>query len=151
MEFFSRKDAADRKMKHYFSGRPCLKNHIAPRYVSTGNCLQCAREYQMRWKRECINPFKPRFITVKYRTDACRKAIEDVAELLWIQSEPSPVDINAELTRLYGPEVLRLTGRTPTPGVIKDPKIQAFDDAIREAEDKRLAPYGSHNPPPYKP
>ena len=151
MEIISRKDAAAQRLKHYFSGVPCAKGHTAPRYVSTANCLQCAREYQMRWQRQSINPHKPRFITVKYRTDACREAIEAVVELLWQQSEPPPIDMNAELTRIYGPEHMKQWGMIPTPGVVKDPKIQAFDDEIRRQEDKRLAPYGSHNPPPFKP
>lgn len=30
----------------YFTGKPCKNGHIAPRYVSTGGCLECLRERQ---------------------------------------------------------------------------------------------------------
>ena len=30
--------------KHYSTGRPCKRGHLAPRFRSTGNCTECNRE-----------------------------------------------------------------------------------------------------------
>jgi len=39
----SRADAALRHAAHYFTGKPCRRGHVALRYVSTGNCAECAK------------------------------------------------------------------------------------------------------------
>jgi hypothetical protein len=41
MELISRKDAAERDLKYYFTGVPCSKGHISIRYVSTFSCVEC--------------------------------------------------------------------------------------------------------------
>lgn len=32
----------------YFTGKPCKRGHIAHRFKSTGNCVECNREYSKR-------------------------------------------------------------------------------------------------------
>jgi hypothetical protein len=37
-------------LKHYFTGEPCRRGHIAERYVSSDRCLECFREYQQEYR-----------------------------------------------------------------------------------------------------
>ena len=39
----SRADAVAQHSKTFFTGRPCNRGHVARRYTSTGNCVECAR------------------------------------------------------------------------------------------------------------
>lgn len=43
MKIITRKAAHDSAMVHYFTGVPCIRGHVAPRYVITGNCIECNR------------------------------------------------------------------------------------------------------------
>jgi 5-methylcytosine-specific restriction endonuclease McrA len=38
-------EARERGDTYYFTGVPCKRGHIAPRYVSTFNCAECRRTY----------------------------------------------------------------------------------------------------------
>jgi hypothetical protein len=44
----SREEAKARGLDRYFTGVPCKHGHIAPRYVSTNNCLPCQAEHARR-------------------------------------------------------------------------------------------------------
>ena len=44
----SREDAKARGLDRYFTGSPCKHGHIAPRYVSTTNCVVCQTERARR-------------------------------------------------------------------------------------------------------
>ena len=44
----SKEQAAEQGIKHYFTGKPCSKGHIAPRYVSTNRCTVCQLESTRR-------------------------------------------------------------------------------------------------------
>lgn len=52
----SRKDAKAQGLKFFFTGKPCARGHLAPRRVSYGVCLFCARENDAAWK--AANPEK---------------------------------------------------------------------------------------------
>jgi hypothetical protein len=54
MKIVSRKEAAAKNLKHYFSGRPCPAGHISKRFVSSGTCFTCAKE-QVR-KQRSVDP-----------------------------------------------------------------------------------------------
>lgn len=41
MNPISRADAVIAGQTHYFTGRPCVRGHVGPRFVSTGNCVEC--------------------------------------------------------------------------------------------------------------
>jgi 5-methylcytosine-specific restriction endonuclease McrA len=41
MDIIGRKAAKAAGLKTYFTGKPCKRGHIGPRYVSRGNCVQC--------------------------------------------------------------------------------------------------------------
>lgn len=44
MDLISREDAKALGLKRFFTGVPCKNNHIAERYVSSGNCVTCLKE-----------------------------------------------------------------------------------------------------------
>lgn len=37
-------------LKRYNSGKPCLRGHVAPRYVSNGRCVKCQADDQHKRK-----------------------------------------------------------------------------------------------------
>lgn len=37
-------------LKRYNSGKPCLRGHVAPRYVSNGRCVKCQADDQCKRK-----------------------------------------------------------------------------------------------------
>jgi hypothetical protein len=41
MDIIARKEALAQGLTHYFTGKPCKRGHIATRYVSTANCVEC--------------------------------------------------------------------------------------------------------------
>lgn len=45
-----RADAAAAGLLQYNTGLPCKYGHLAPRYVSTGGCLQCLRGYGKQFR-----------------------------------------------------------------------------------------------------
>lgn len=46
IEIISKKEAKERGLKRYFTGKPCKHGHIAERLVSNGDCRECAAEYR---------------------------------------------------------------------------------------------------------
>lgn len=50
----TREEAATLGRKVYFTGKPCVGGHTAPRYVSTGGCLACLTRFQTASAK---NPF----------------------------------------------------------------------------------------------
>lgn len=44
MNIISRKDAVASNMGQYFTGKPCKRGHISPRYVQSGACAMCVSE-----------------------------------------------------------------------------------------------------------
>lgn len=55
MELISCKEAKEKGLKRYFTGKPCKHGHIAERHV-TGGCVVCANLDQLRYYNE--NPEK---------------------------------------------------------------------------------------------
>lgn len=52
MEVISRKEAIEKGLKVYFTGKPCKYGHVAERYVSIGYCVECSRVREQRDKRK---------------------------------------------------------------------------------------------------
>lgn len=46
--FTTRAAAAQAGSKHYFTGKPCSRGHVAQRFTSIGSCIECVRENAMR-------------------------------------------------------------------------------------------------------
>lgn len=51
MEIISRKEAKEQGLKFYFTGEPCPHGHVAPRYVSSRGCTECANAAQTASRR----------------------------------------------------------------------------------------------------
>ncbi len=45
MEIISRKDALERGLKRFFTGKPCQKGHVAERFVANFDCIECKNAY----------------------------------------------------------------------------------------------------------
>ena len=43
MEIITRAEAIERGLKYYFTGKPCKYGHVAGRFTSSSNCLECQR------------------------------------------------------------------------------------------------------------
>jgi hypothetical protein len=48
----TRKAAHAAGLTHFYTGRPCGRGHDAPRFVSTGNCVQCGRENAASFRKD---------------------------------------------------------------------------------------------------
>lgn len=46
----SRKYALQNNQAQYFTGKPCLKGHIASRRAKTGECLACRADFLIKWR-----------------------------------------------------------------------------------------------------
>jgi hypothetical protein len=44
MKIILRKDAINKKLKTYFTGKPCKHGHISERNTIDGSCKECIRE-----------------------------------------------------------------------------------------------------------
>jgi len=58
MKIIKRFESVGLGLKHYFTGKPCIRGHIAKRRVNDRVCMQCDLEYQIRVYKE--NPEKAR-------------------------------------------------------------------------------------------
>ena len=45
METMTNRQAKERGMHKYFTGRPCNKGHLTLRYANTGACIECIASY----------------------------------------------------------------------------------------------------------
>lgn len=48
MKIINRKEAIGQGLTHYFTGKPCTRGHIAPRFVSIRKCKECSKEDAMK-------------------------------------------------------------------------------------------------------
>jgi len=51
-DIISRKAAKAAGLRHYFTGKPCARGHVALRFVSSWNCAQCLADDGARRKAE---------------------------------------------------------------------------------------------------
>ncbi len=61
-----------RHASHYFTGKPCSRGHVALRYVSTGNCAECAKMATKAYNdrtRGKVRPVAPGSLTVIVHPD----------------------------------------------------------------------------------
>lgn len=50
MEIIRRKDAIERGLDRYFTGKPCKRGHLCFRYVSSNGCSQCVKDHHSVWR-----------------------------------------------------------------------------------------------------
>ena len=46
MDIVTRKEAKERGLARYFTGKPCPHGHVAERWASTSRCVECERKYR---------------------------------------------------------------------------------------------------------
>lgn len=61
MQIIKRKEAKEKGLKRYFTGKPCKHGHVAERYTTFKDCVVCKNEYNKRWAKQ--NPEKHLEIT----------------------------------------------------------------------------------------
>lgn len=93
----SRADARAQGAITYFTGKPCLRDHVAARHVSNGSCLECLKarqaskqyklsraKYRAENKDKISARSKERYLvhSEKYKADAKRRYKEDKKKIL---------------------------------------------------------------------
>jgi hypothetical protein len=56
MQLRSRHDAIAKGEAHYFTGKPCSRGHVSPRFASNFNCVECGKLHSAGWAEK--NPEK---------------------------------------------------------------------------------------------
>lgn len=64
--------------RHFFTGVPCSRGHVSPRFVSSRGCKQCSAENSSKWRKE--NPERAKEI------DRVSKASDKERAAGWIKS-----------------------------------------------------------------
>ena len=93
MEIISRKEAKEKGLKRYFTGKRCKNGHIAQRLVSSFGCVICENERAQAWKKtvkgkrwqknytkkQRINPDKSqRRFTDEEKNEICRLMLKNM-------------------------------------------------------------------------
>ena len=52
MNIITKKDALAKKMKYYFTGKPCKHGHVSERMVKGGACKQCRNIFSSKYRNE---------------------------------------------------------------------------------------------------
>lgn len=58
MKIITRNEARRDGLSKFFTGQPCLKGHIAERYLSSGYCIECAKISVVKFKNSVTNTRK---------------------------------------------------------------------------------------------
>lgn len=45
-DLISLAEAKEKRLKHYFTGKPCVRGHVNKRYTNTRSCVECGLEDQ---------------------------------------------------------------------------------------------------------
>lgn len=121
MLHISRSEAKRKKLKHYYTGKPCTRGHIAPRRVSSCVCIKCDenhredyKSYYQNWQRK--NADKVAINNKKYR-DANRDSVRASARK-W--HKDNPAKSNAATARYRAAKI------QATPQWADHDKIQKF-------------------------
>lgn len=65
MEIITRKNAVLRELTWYFTGKGCLRGHIAKRWTASQTCSRCGHDKMMSWRKK--NPNAHKEDTARYR------------------------------------------------------------------------------------
>jgi 5-methylcytosine-specific restriction endonuclease McrA len=66
-EIISRQEARALGLKRYFTGKPCKHGHVAERYTSIGNCVECQAQNYRDWYPENVSGIVER--NARWRAD----------------------------------------------------------------------------------
>ena len=64
MDIITRRQAIERGLPHYFTGKLCRNGHIANRTVSRCDCIECVRDQYARWREK--HPDQAKFFSNRY-------------------------------------------------------------------------------------
>ena len=107
------KEAKAAGVKHYFTGKECLRGHLSPRFVSTRKCMACSNvycrnqytknpEYNRRRARDWYKANQEYSLKrmVQWRNN--NREISRLASTRWAKNNPARVlaNINARRARL---------------------------------------------------
>lgn len=59
-EIITRREAADRGLRHFYTGKPCKRGHDSRRYTATGGCMKCASVYVKQYNKQVIEQMSAR-------------------------------------------------------------------------------------------
>lgn len=86
-------DARTRGEKHYNTGKPCRNGHIAPRLISTGNCIACGPERDRRFRENRPDYFQAPRVKARNAKNAKLRRSKDPQKarddnLRWMRNNP---------------------------------------------------------------
>lgn len=55
MKIQLRQEAIRNNLRRYFTGKPCLRGHIAERFVTTASCVECMKIHFQTWRSKNID------------------------------------------------------------------------------------------------
>lgn len=86
MRKISRKEAIEKGIKHYFTGKPCPNGHLTYRFVSSYTCAECAQMHKRKYRKD--PEFRARELEYKrkYR-EKNREKILEYARRRWREDE----------------------------------------------------------------
>lgn len=88
MELIDRKTAIDLGLQRYFTGKPCVKGHIAERKVGNGCCTECSKILTKEWRenkgrdQKQYNPKGKQLPSVDYLKE-CFSYDNNTGQLIW--------------------------------------------------------------------
>lgn len=62
MDVLTRKDAHERGLKKFYTGKPCKYGHNTQRYVVTGACVTCCSNAMLKLRKKYKEPARPPMI-----------------------------------------------------------------------------------------
>ena len=122
----TRKEAREKNILYYLTGKPCKKGHFTKRRVSNGGCVMCDKEHTDRWRE--ANPDKKR---EKDREYACawNNANRHRRQEIWRRwAKSNPDKTNANQARR------RATKKNATPFWANQEEIKRFYATSKEFE-----------------
>jgi hypothetical protein len=122
----TRKEAQEKGIRYYLTGKPCKKGHLTKRKVSNGGCVICNKEHTDRWRE--ANPDKKREKDREYAS-AWSKANRHRRQEIWRRwAKSNPDKTNAKQARR------RATKKNATPFWANQGEIKRFYATSKEFE-----------------
>lgn len=120
--YITRKEARDRGLRRYFTGKPCKNGHLSERHTSNTHCLACRMEAERKWR--AVNPERVRARNDQYRLENRAQLLvygqkyrkenkENIAagDLAYRKKNRARARENTRRWRLENPEQLKLSGK----------------------------------------
>lgn len=152
--------AKARGEKRYFTGQPCRNGHIAPRLISTGNCVACGPERDRRFREHRPDYFQAPKVKKRNARNAARRRARDPqkfrAEAMeWSRKNPEAARQKAARWRRRNPHTVNShTALRRTRKLCALPKWanakairSIYQEAIRRSKDEGVSYHVDHSVP----